>query len=69
MQRIIDTVTDAVNEDPLLLTKMGNRSKDGGEEVAKQLGLGQLRFEEHVLFPRPVNGNEKQYFESGKSRG
>ena len=58
----------AVEEEPLMFSKKERRKKEDGQEVAIELGLGELRFADRVSFQSPVAGAGREYFASGKSR-
>ncbi|KAF8451555.1 hypothetical protein BGX38DRAFT_1182890 [Terfezia claveryi] len=67
VQQIIESVVDAVEGEPLMFSKKERRKKEDGQEVAMELGLGELKFSDKVSFQSPVEDARREYFTSGKS--
>ena len=68
VQQIVESVIDAVEEEPRMFSKKERRKQEDGQEVAMELGLGELKFEDKVSFQSPVEEAKREYFTSGKSR-
>lgn len=68
VQQIVESVVDAVDKEPLMFLKKERRKKEDGQEVAMELGLGELGFADKVSFQSPVEDAGREYFTSGRSR-
>ncbi|KAF8428102.1 hypothetical protein EV426DRAFT_640094 [Tirmania nivea] len=66
VQEIVESVVDAMEEEPLMFSKERRKEEDG-QEAPMELGLGELKYADKVSFQSPVEDAGREYFTSGKS--